>query len=923
MANKYSKGSDWRKWDLHIHGPADVLQNQFKGNTTAEKWGNYLDAIEKTDIEVLGFTNYFCLNGYEEIIAHKKENRISNVKLILPNIEFRMSQPNKKNEFINIHVIFSDQINIKQIKDFLGRLKLFGTSTDGKQLYCSENDLKRVGYDKALVELNTLKDQLNKDFEPLRDFIIVGVPHGYGSFRPNGGEGRGITVATEIDKNAHAFFGRADNINYFLDAKRYKDAVPKPVIVASDAHQLDSINGNFSWIKADPTFEGLKQIIFEPQERIKLQEEKPEGKKTYFVIDKVRFIDNSKSPSFPGDFIEINQNLATVIGGRSTGKSLLMYYIVKTIDKDELSNRIQEGLYADEIYNFDENPNFNFEVVWGDGKISRLRTSADNGDSEENRKILYIPQNYLNRLSEVDIKGRDTLNQFVIRVLVQDENAKRSYTEALDHVNRLDKEIPAILNDLFSVKTEIEQLQEDLKKIGNPDGIVSYIKKLEKEAAIIKNKSGLSETEIKRYESLSENEKTVNTELTNLSADRDTIINLQRDLLSHAKNILSTKEEHAGYLNDKDVIKKLDQAFTRFEKMESDIKELSQTIINEIDKKINRSKTELAKIKKELTPLTSKVKLQTDLEKKAALIKGERGKLDKIALRQKTLQLKSTSFSKKRGDVINLYKTMFSKYEELRNEFKKYESKFEDISLSIVVGFREQEFNTRVVDEFLNKWTLKKVTDVGGNEEYRYYYDSTKHLEEITKIFNGILDGKVGILKHRSGLDAITKLLENRFFLDFGIAYKDDPLDKMSPGKKGLVLLKLLIELSNDEWPILLDQPDDDLDNRSIYTDLVSFLQKKKVSRQIVIATHNPNLVVGADAEEVIVANQAGQEAGRDNRKFRFEYVSGALENSFELNEKQEKAILYRKGVRQHVCEILEGGKEAFQKREQKYSFPK
>ncbi|HOZ62575.1 MAG TPA: hypothetical protein PK914_10685, partial [Smithellaceae bacterium] len=170
--------------------------------------------------------------------------------------------------------------------------------------------------------------------------------------------------------------------------------------------------------------------------------------------------------------------------------------------------------------------------------------------------------------------------------------------------------------------------------------------------------------------------------------------------------------------------------------------------------------------------------------------------------------------------------------------------------------------------------------------------------------------------------DAVTKLLENYFYLDFKIFYKNDSLDKMSPGKKGLVLLQLLINLSDGEWPILLDQPEDDLDNRSVYDDLVAFLKNKKLQRQIIIVTHNPNLVVGADAEETVVSNQSGQEVGRDNKKFRFEYISGALENTFELDPTQESAILYRKGIRQHVCEILEGGQEAFQKREQKYSFP-
>ena len=113
------------------------------------------------------------------------------------------------------------------------------------------------------------------------------------------------------------------------------------------------------------------------------------------------------------------------------------------------------------------------------------------------------------------------------------------------------------------------------------------------------------------------------------------------------------------------------------------------------------------------------------------------------------------------------------------------------------------------------------------------------------------------------------------------------------------------------------------LDNRSVYQDLVSFIKNKKKARQIIIVTHNPNLTVGADSEEIIVANQEGQEKGRENSRYKFEYVSGSLEHSFELPENKHKSILLRKGIRQHVCEILEGGKEAFQKREQKYNFKK
>lgn len=84
-------------------------------------------------------------------------------------------------------------------------------------------------------------------------------------------------------------------------------------------------------------------------------------------------------------------------------------------------------------------------------------------------------------------------------------------------------------------------------------------------------------------------------------------------------------------------------------------------------------------------------------------------------------------------------------------------------------------------------------------------------------------------------------------------------------------------------------------------------------------STHNPNLVVGADAEQVIVANQQGEE-GSENKKYKFEYISGSIENSY--LDKTEKAVLYQQGIREHICEILEGGEEAFKKRERKYNIP-
>lgn len=96
-------------------------------------------------------------------------------------------------------------------------------------------------------------------------------------------------------------------------------------------------------------------------------------------------------------------------------------------------------------------------------------------------------------------------------------------------------------------------------------------------------------------------------------------------------------------------------------------------------------------------------------------------------------------------------------------------------------------------------------------------------------------------------------------------------------------------------------------------------IKQKKKERQIIIVSHNANLVVATDSENIIVANQAGQDGLGDTCKYQFEYVNGAIEHTFK-QDTSIKEVLYQQGIREHVCDILEGGNEAFKKREKKYS---
>lgn len=127
--------------------------------------------------------------------------------------------------------------------------------------------------------------------------------------------------------------------------------------------------------------------------------------------------------------------------------------------------------------------------------------------------------------------------------------------------------------------------------------------------------------------------------------------------------------------------------------------------------------------------------------------------------------------------------------------------------------------------------------------------------------------------------------------------------------------------MAESACPILIDQPEDDLDNRSIYVELVNFIKEKKNERQIIIVTHNANIVIGADSEEIIIANQQG--ANTPNETFRFEYRSGSIENNekvYDNTGRVKNGILNQFGIQDHICGLLEGGKEAFNLRKTKYT---
>lgn len=146
--------------------------------------------------------------------------------------------------------------------------------------------------------------------------------------------------------------------------------------------------------------------------------------------------------------------------------------------------------------------------------------------------------------------------------------------------------------------------------------------------------------------------------------------------------------------------------------------------------------------------------------------------------------------------------------------------------------------------------------------------------------------------------------------LEYGLRFNGSDLEVLSPGTRGIVLLVLYLAMDRqDRRPLIIDQPEGNLDNSSVYKSLVPFLRKAKQDRQIIIVTHNPNLIVTTDADQVIVATATRE--GKTSHPS-ISYMSGSLEN-----------VGVENAIREQAVRLLEGGTKPFKTRENRYSLPK
>lgn len=902
-----TRGSEWRKWDLHLHTPGTAKNDQY--GDTEEVWGQYIECLEKSDISVFGITDYFSMDNYYKVLEYQAQGYLKG-KTILPNVEMRIVPVTKSGTAINIHAIFDPSLTKEELeREFFGCLAIkSGEKTYhcvnaqlvdfGRELADDPSYPEKAAKEKAIgefvVPFDEVYDILDKPFFANRVIIAL-----------SGKSNDGLSGLLNTDCNTHTLrtqLGRmadiilssnANDIAYFLGERADdKDKVIatyrslKPCIIGSDAHDMASIgvfpNDRITWIKADPTFEGLKQILFEPKERVRISDTQPDIKYDFNVIDYVQL----NTANVWSQTVYFNQNLTTIIGGRSTGKSTLLTSIATKLKQDkDAGNNIFIKPLTDNVH-----------VVWRDGY------------ENDEKEIEYFTQNEISNI--IDKGNPDSL---FLKLLQSDSARRDAYEKFQSDEARQYSSIQSKVALFFETKRKYAEKQAYIKTLGDKDGIIRELDKLEKEILAIQQKLTDKKELIENFQIQEKRLNSLGSQKLRVMNELSTLENLSvfDFVIINPALTLSELTEENRELVAEEIKSVIAQSNSKLQTFVITRHSITREKDQELDRQINEILNDETYIEgkrifdanKSLATLTEQVKSlylkKNDIEKETKILDELKKKCEDLyagLLRDHLFYLEMmnsiASVMTVRHDNIRL----FASY-ELKPDLEKF--------LNEAISLRSY-YATELISNVVSQYRKKTKDDV---------------MNCISDIFSKALRGEMPFKNGNTVTSFVSNILSSNWFeLKFNVEYENDSLNDMSPGKRSFVVLKLLLDFSNKKCPILIDQPEDNLDNRAIYSELVKYIREKKKERQIILVTHNPNIVVGADSEEVIVANQNGKNAPNDDA-IKFQYVSGSLENSHPRNDDETIPILRRCGIREHVCDILEGGENAFRDRENKYGF--
>ena len=856
-----NRGSEWRKWDLHFHTPSSY---DYKDKSVTNH--KIIDILAENKISVVAITDHHTMDidRIQKLQQLGKDKGIT----VLPGIEFCSELGGS--ESIHFIGIFSEKSDFSTI----------WTKIQGKH-NLTKADIERKGNERIVCNfVDTCKTIIE----------LGGIISVHAGSKSNSIESikSNLLVKQETKTTLLSDYVSILELGKPEDEKVYQEKVfpsigfKLPIIICSDNHDIKnySLKEN-CWIKADPTFEGLKQIIYEPTERVKIQENNPKLNydKPYFSSitfrnDENIFKDDELYFDKSTQEIPLNSNLVAIIGGRGEGKSMLMKYIstsfaIKTIetDKDFLKSGNIEVIYSKTIKNEEELLPFPI--------INNTKHSLD---------FIYISQGELKNIVEKKKQLAEGISKMAdIKEIAFDQNLDKEVSDKLEELHNIVVFLEDSQNNLEKLQEQENtqrQFIENITTKENKEKLEQYTKILgdinietDKKIQLLNLKSIFSQEEINLNENITSINQKYSLDIPTIQKEQ--IFKLQ---LEKIQELLKSIEEHFISLNqEKESIKK---EFSQF--YTGDL----TTLLKDVDK-----------YQSELSLISDKIeKVNEAIEKKRNLIKVI---FEDIENQLSLISKIKAEYNKQEKSILEDWEKFknIEQREDLNSQQKRImQTLLQDLDIEAVTEFNKEAFYNEIYHcingaEWRIKNKQKAQEDYFGINDLDSFFKFLKEKYLEASSINGI---------HRDVLRVTLFNEENRrkYIKVYPILkYKGKNLDKISIGQKGTVYLKMKLATEAFSKPIVFDQPEDDLDNQFIIKELVDLFKELKKYRQVIIITHNANLVINADAEQVIIAKN-------DNE--RLKYSCGSLENS---------------NINKQICEILEGGKEAFEKREQKYNF--
>jgi len=1014
----FTRGSEWRQWDLHVHTPASFEWNggkRFIQMTEVEKTASVdqmISALNEAEPIVFVLMDYWTFDGWfalKKRLSEKGAPKLS--KKVFPGIELRLVSPTKYR--LNAHVVFADDISDQDLHNFKSKLvvalidqplsdeclirlsrekvgedKLIGMGLKAADIVADDTHALLAGSKTAEIVADTYKEAISK--------VPKGKAVGFMPWSTNDGLAKadwkthyayviGMMNTSPIFETRQqelwaAFSGvkNDDNKDWFKSFQSALDNTPRLAVSGSDAHSFSDYgkypSGKITWIKADPTFLGLLQAIKEPAKRsfIGSQPEKMSEvieNKTYF-IDSVEIEKNNES-LMPDEWLSncrlpLNSDLVAIIGNKGSGKSALADVIAL------LGNsRLIDHFSFLSSKRFRQKPrelakHFTGSITWCDG-TNLKRVLSDNPPAEAVELIRYIPQAHFEKLCNDHISGQSDIFEKELRSVIFSHTSASMRQKTLDFEQLVEQQEIGYRDQLGEYRKDLKKLNQEIEDIESQlqperkqalkemltlkDKQIEEHKKLE--PVILPEPSGGMTSEQKKatkdLESVAEQ---LNALVKNLQASA----RKEGELASKAKAIQAIKERLR--LLQKQFKQFQDETASDFETIGLNVSQVasiaySEDALDQLGDTIRQEQNSLVvivekdtqtriKLTDKQTALKSKLNEPQQLyqqslkaretwqQKRQELLgapdepetlKGVTARIAQLnelpnmldSKHAQRITLSSEIFDilnaqrKAREDLFKPVQDIIKNNSIIRDEYKlQFQAKLggsPDIFSSILFEhikqssgeFRGEDESYATVREIAEKYDF-------GNKEDVLKFINELHAK-IATAAKGVSNESTGIaplLRKNKTSSAVYDLIFGLSFLEprYSLLFQDTHIEQLSPGQRGALLLIFYLLVDKGRNPIVLDQPEENLDNETVVSLLVPVLSEAKKRRQIIMVTHNPNLAVVCDAEQIIYSSFDRKNAAK------IEYVSGSIENPM---------------INAHVVNVLEGTKPAFNNRKIKY----